>query len=71
MPHPLIPVTQSLGGVAVATALSEGTKSPKAIALFYVDVVKSCYKATGKKRLSCAIAFGTCSLALVPGPHRF
>lgn len=38
MPHPLAPVATSLVGVATDTALSEGLKSPKAIALFYANV---------------------------------
>lgn len=43
MPHPLAPIATSLVGVATGTALSEGLKSPTAIALFYVNVAKSCY----------------------------
>jgi len=68
MPHPLT----ALGGVAIGTALSEGLslKSPKAIAVFYVEVAKSCYKATGSKRFACTVAAGACSLALVPGRNQ-
>jgi predicted alpha/beta-fold hydrolase len=47
MPHPIVPVGISLGGTALGTSLAEGLKSPKAIAIFYVEVAKSCYKATG------------------------
>ena len=68
MPNPIVPVVSSLGGVG--TAVSEGLKSLKAIAIFYVDVAKSCYKATGSKRVACVVAAGACSLALVQGPHQ-
>jgi len=70
MPHPILPVVSSLGGAAVGTALSEGLTSPKAIAIFYVDVAKSCYKATGSKRVACVVPTGACGLALAPGPHQ-
>lgn len=72
MPHPLAPVATSLVGVATGTALSEGLKSPKAIALFYVNVAKSCYQATGSKRIACVVAAEACGLAIVivPGPHQ-
>lgn len=70
MPHPLLPVASSLSGVGITTALAEGLKSPKAIAIFYVDVAKSCYKATGSKRVACAVAATACALALTPGPHQ-
>lgn len=70
MPHPLILVASSLGGVALGTALSEGLTSPKAIAVFYVEVAKSCYGATGSKRVACAVSAGACGFALVPGPHQ-
>jgi len=67
MPHPILPVVSSLGGAAVGTAVSEGLKSPKAI---YFEVAKSCYKATGSKRVACAVAAGACGMALVPGPQQ-
>jgi glycerate kinase len=70
MPHPLVPIATSLSEAAIGTALSEGIKSPKAIALFYVNVAKSCYKATGTKRIACIVAAGACGLVLVPGPHQ-
>lgn len=70
MPHPLAPIATSLVGVATGTALSEGLKSPTAIALFYVNVAKSCYQATGSKRIACVVAAGACGLAIVPGPHQ-
>lgn len=56
-----------LGGAALGTALSENLKSPKVIAIFYVEVAKSCYTATGSKRVVCAIAAVACGLVLVPG----
>jgi len=72
MPHPLIPVTTSLGGVAIGTALSEDVslKSPKTIAAFYLQVAKSCYKATGSKRVACVVAAGACGMVFMPGPHQ-
>ena len=70
MPQPIVPVVSSLGGAAVGTALSEGLKSPKAATIFYVDVAKSCYKATGSKRVACVVAAGACGLALAPGPQQ-
>lgn len=70
MPHPILPAVTALGGSTVGTALSEGLKSPKAIAIFYVEVAKSCYKATGSKRIACAVAAGACGLAIVLGPHQ-
>ena len=66
MPNPMVPIASSLGGVAAGTALSEGLKSPKAIALFYAEIAKSCYTATGSKRIACLVAAGACSFALVP-----
>ena len=70
MPHPLLPVASSLSGVGISTALSEGLKTPKAITIFYVDVAKSCYEATGSKRVACVFAAGACVLALTPGAHQ-
>ena len=70
MPNPAVSAVTALGGAAVGTALSEGLKSPKAIALFYVGVTKSCYSATGSKRIACVVAAGACGFALVPGPHQ-
>jgi hypothetical protein len=68
--HPAVSAITALGGASVGTALSEGLKSPKAIALFYVEIAKSCYTATGSKRIACAVAAGACGFALVPGPHQ-
>ena len=70
MPNPIIPVTKTITGIAVGTALSEQLRSPKAIAMFYVNVAKSCYAATGSKRITCIIAAGACGMAIVPGPHQ-
>jgi len=70
MPHPIVPVVTALGGSAVGTALAENLRSPKAIAIFYVEVAKSCYKATGSKRVGCALAAGACVFALTPGTHQ-
>jgi hypothetical protein len=70
VPHPLIPVATSLTAATLGTALAEGLKSPKAVALFYVSVAKSCYSATGSKRVACAVAAGACGFAVIPGPHQ-
>ena len=72
MPHPIVPAVTALGGVTIGTALAEGLKSPKAVAIFYFEVAKSCYEATGSKRIACAVAAGACSLVLIlmPGPHQ-
>jgi hypothetical protein len=72
MPHPLAPVATCLVKVATVTTLSEGLKSPKAIALFYGNLAKSCYEATGSKRIVCAVAGRACGLVIVivPGPHQ-
>jgi hypothetical protein len=71
MPHPIVPVVKSLVGVGVGTVLSEGELiSPKAIGLFYVDIAKSCYVATGSKRIACIVAAATCGVAIIPGPHQ-
>ena len=45
-------------------------RSPNAIAMFYVDVAKSCYAATGSKRIACIVAAGGYGMAIVPGPHQ-
>jgi hypothetical protein len=70
VPNPVLPIAASLGGITTATILSEGLKSPKAIGLFYVKVAKSCYVATGSKRIACVAAAGVCGVALIPGPHQ-
>jgi hypothetical protein len=70
MPYQIIPVVSTLGGTAITTAVSEKLNTPGAIVSFYVAAAKSCYKATGSKRITCLFAAGTCGLALVPGPHQ-
>jgi len=70
MPHPIKPVVTSVVGITVTTVISEQLKSPKAIAAFYVGVAKSCYTATGSKRIACIAATGVCGLAIIPGPHQ-
>ena len=70
MPHPLVPVATSIAGAALGTALTEGLKSPKAVALFYFSTAKSCYTATGSKRIACIVATGACGFAVLPGPHQ-
>ena len=67
MPNPLLPVAGSIIGTGISTILVEDVKPPKGIALFYFDVSKSCYKATGSKRVACAVALRACGLAIVPG----
>jgi len=66
---PIASAVTSVAGVAAGTAVSEGIYSPKAMVMFYYTVAKSCYKATGSKRVACAVAAGSCGLVLLPGPH--
>ena len=70
MPYPIIPVVTSVVGITATTAISEQLKSPKAIVAFYVEVAKSCYTATGSKRIACIAAAGVCGLTIIPGPHQ-
>lgn len=70
MPNPIIPVVTSVVGITATTAISEQLKSPKAVVAFYVGVTKSCYTATGSKRIACIAATGVCGLAIIPGPHQ-
>ena len=70
MPNSVVRAAGAVGGAALGTAVSEKLKSPKAIALFYVEVVKSCYSATGSKRIACASAVVVCGLALMPGSYQ-
>ena len=74
MPRLLIkPIVGAATGVASATMISERKlMGPKAIVLFYTDIAKSCYVATGSKRIACTVAALACGTALVPvpGPHQ-
>ena len=70
MPNSIVRAGAAISGAALGTAMSENIRSPKAIALFYVEVVKSCYSATGSKRIACASAAVACGLALTPGAHQ-
>ena len=78
MPVALIPslppvVTSSAGvviGISGATMAYEGAiMTPKEMGVMYVSIAKSCYTATGSKRLSCGVAAIVCGGALIPGPH--
>ena len=78
MPVALIPalppvVTSSagmVGGISIATMIYEGAPmTPKELGGLYVSIAKSCYTATGSKRLSCGVAAIVCGGALIPGPH--
>ena len=72
MPRLLIkPLVSAATGVASATMISERKlMGPKAIVLFYTEIAKSCYVATGSKRIACTVAALACGTALVPGPHQ-
>lgn len=71
MPVPIVTAATSLVGVGAGTMLSEGKLiSPKAIGLFYVEIAKSCYVATGSKRIACIVAAASCGMAIVPGAHQ-
>ena len=78
MPVALIPalppvVTNSagmVGGISLATMIYEGAPmTPKELGGLYVSIAKSCYTATGSKRLSCGVAAIVCGGALIPGAH--
>jgi len=71
MPNPIVPIVGATVGVGTGTMLSEGKLlNPKEIGLFYVGIAKSCYVATGSKRVACAVALLSCGVAVVPGPHQ-
>lgn len=72
MPNPISPVVGAIVGVSTGTMISERVlMTPKAIALFYVQIAKDCYVSTGSKRLACGVAALACGVALVPGPHQW
>ena len=56
MPSLIVPIATVVTVLAVGTALSEGLKSPKAVAMFYAGVAKSCYTSTGSKRVACIVS---------------
>jgi len=71
MPNPILPVAGAIVGVGAGTMISESAlMTPKAIALFYVQIAKDCYVSTGSKRIACGAAALACGVALVPGPHQ-
>ena len=71
MPNPVLPIASAIVGVGAVTILSEGVlMAPKTMALFYVQIAKDCYVATGSKRIACGAAAVACGVALVPGPHQ-
>ena len=71
MPNPLLPIAHAVVGVGTGTMISErALMTPKAIGLFYVGVAKTCYTATGSKRIACGVAVLACGTALIPGPHQ-
>jgi len=72
MPTALIAgeITSSIVSVGIVTVLHEGLMSPKAIALFYVEIAKNCYVSTGSKRIACGVAALACGVAIVPGAHQ-
>jgi hypothetical protein len=67
---PIASSITSVAGVMAGTAVSEAIYSPKAMAIFYYTVAKSCFEATGSKRVACVVAAGSCGLVLLPGPHQ-
>ena len=44
--------------------------TPKAIALFYIEIAKACSIFTGSKRIACGVVAFTSGMALIPGPHQ-
>ena len=77
MPNPIInkinipEVGVAIIGTTVSTAVTEKLEySPKAVAIFYGEVAKSCYIATGSKRVACVVAAGACTFALIPGAQQ-
>ena len=67
----LFPVAGAIVGIGTGTMISESAlMTPKAIALFYVQITKDCYVSTGSKRIACGAATVICGIALVPGPHQ-
>ena len=58
-------------GVYGSTVVAEKKLfTPKELVLFYGSIMKSCYTATGSKRLACATAGVSCIIAVIPGPHQ-
>lgn len=71
MPNLLFPVASAIVGIGTGTMISESAlMTPKAIALFYVQITKDCYVSTGSKRIACGVTALVCGVALVPGPHQ-
>lgn len=70
MPNTIPEVGAAIVTTSVGTAISEKLKSPKAIVLFYGEIAKSCYVATGSKRVACVVAAGACTFGLIPGAHQ-
>jgi hypothetical protein len=69
MTHPILSTEIEVTRTAIGTAVSEGLKSPQAMAYFYSNVAKSCYSATESKQISRLTAARFCGVALVPVPH--
>jgi len=68
MPNPIV---GALIGAGTGTMISESAlMTPKAIALFYVQIAKDCYVSTGSKRIACVVATVACGATLIPGPHQ-
>jgi len=71
MPNPVLPVVGAIVGAGAGTMISESAlMTPKAIALFYVQIAKDCYVSTGSKRIACGVAALACGVVLIPGPHQ-
>ena len=68
MPNPIVKVACAIVGAGTGTMLSESAlMTPKAIALFYVQITKDCYVSTGSKRIACVVATVACGATLIPG----
>lgn len=69
--HPLTGPISAIGGSIVSTTwtenLNSGVPNPKVVALFYLEVAKSCWVSTGSKRVACVLATGICAYAFLPG----
>lgn len=71
MPNPSVPITGEATGVSGGTMITEkALMSPKSIGLYYIQIAKSCYVATGSKRIACTTAGIVCITALIPGAHQ-
>lgn len=71
MPNPLLPAVVTAAGVSTGTMIAErAIMNPKEIGLFYVGIAKSCYAATGSKRIACGVTAAACITSLIPGPHQ-